>query len=112
MIRSHAAGAVIHKTAMSLVESVPNVSEGRRPDVVDALAAAVRSVEGAHLLDHGADTAHNRSVFTLAGESAAVQSAVLALVAVAVDRIDLRRHSGEHPRIGAIDVIPFVPLGR
>jgi glutamate formiminotransferase len=94
-----------------LVESVPNVSEGRRLDVVDRLAAAVESVAGVHLLDRTSDASHNRSVFTLAGPAEAVSEALERLVAGAVREIDMDEHSGEHPRIGAVDVIPFVPLG-
>jgi glutamate formiminotransferase len=93
-----------------LVESVPNFSEGRRLDVVDDLAAAVESVAGASLLDRTSDASHNRSVLTLAGETPAVADAVERAVEVAIREIDMERHSGEHPRIGAIDVIPFVPL--
>ena len=96
---------------MRLVESVPNVSEGRRPDVVDRLAAALESVPGAQLLDRTSDASHNRSVFTLAGEVAAVTAGLERLVAAALDEIDMRTQTGEHPRIGAVDVIPFVPLG-
>ena len=94
-----------------LVESVPNVSEGRRLDVVDRLAAAITSVPGAFLLDRTSDASHNRSVFTLAGEHGPVTDALEALVAAAVHDIDMDAHEGEHPRIGAVDVIPFVPLG-
>jgi glutamate formiminotransferase len=94
-----------------LVESVPNVSEGRRLDVVDRLAAAIGSVDGVHLLDRTSDASHNRSVFTLAGPAGAVSEALERLVARAVREIDMDEHSGEHPRIGAVDVIPFVPLG-
>ena len=96
---------------MALVESVPNVSEGRRAEVVDRLAAALESVPGAHLLDRTSDASHNRSVFTLAGEDAAVADALERLVAVALREIDMEEQSGEHPRIGAVDVVPFVPLG-
>ncbi len=94
-----------------LVESVPNVSEGRRLDVVDRLAAAAASVPGAHLLDRTSDASHNRSVFTLAGEVGAVSDALERLVERALIEIDMRTQTGEHPRIGAVDVIPFVPLG-
>ena len=94
-----------------LVESVPNYSEGRRIEVVDRLAAAVRGVDGAYLLDRTSDASHNRSVLTLAGEAASVERALEATLEVAVDAIDMERHAGEHPRIGAVDVIPFVPLG-
>ena len=93
-----------------LVESVPNYSEGRRPEVVDKLAAAVERVPGAHLLDRTSDISHNRSVLTIAGEPAAILEALERTVAVAVAEIDMERQSGEHPRIGAVDVVPFVPL--
>ena len=94
-----------------LIESVPNYSEGRRLDVVDRLASAVEATEGAYLLDRTSDPSHNRSVLTMAGEASAVERALEATIEVAVDAIDMERHSGEHPRIGAVDVIPFVPLG-
>ncbi len=94
-----------------LVESVPNVSEGRRLDVIERLASAVTSVPGVHLLDRTSDASHNRSVFTIAGPAAAVSAALEELVAAAVREIDMDEHWGEHPRIGAVDVIPFVPLG-
>jgi glutamate formiminotransferase len=93
-----------------LVESVPNVSEGRRLDVVERLAAAIASVVDVHLLDRTSDASHNRSVFTLAGPAGAVSEALERLVAGAVHEIDMEEHSGEHPRIGAVDVVPFVPL--
>jgi glutamate formiminotransferase len=96
---------------MRLVESVPNFSEGRRLDVVERLADAVNSVSGVHLLDRTSDASHNRSVFTMAGDADAVVDALERAVAVAVHEIDMDRHWGEHPRIGAVDVIPFVPLG-
>jgi glutamate formiminotransferase len=97
--------------ANRLVESVPNVSEGRRLDVVERLATAIASVPGVHLLDRTSDASHNRSVFTLAGPAVAVAESLERLVAAAVRDIDMEAHSGEHPRIGAVDVIPFVPLG-
>jgi glutamate formiminotransferase len=93
-----------------MVECVPNVSEGRRGEVVEALADAVRANRGVRLLDYSADPSHNRSVFTFIGQGAAVRDAALALFEIAVRRIDLRTHRGEHPRIGAVDVVPFVPL--
>jgi len=93
-----------------LVESVPNVSEGRRLDVVDRLAAVVDSVEGVYLLDRTSDASHHRSVFTLAGEHGPVLDALERLVGAAVELIDMNSHQGEHPRIGAVDVVPFVPL--
>jgi len=94
-----------------LVESVPNYSEGRRLDVVDALAAAVAATPGAALLDRTSDASHNRSVLTMAGEAEAVTAALERTIEIAIREIDMEHHSGEHPRIGAVDVIPFVPLG-
>lgn len=94
-----------------LVECVPNFSEGRRVEVVDAVAAAVTGTPGVQLLDSTSDADHNRSVLTLAGEPDAVAEAMEEAVAVAVQLIDLRGHEGQHPRIGAVDVVPFVPLG-
>jgi glutamate formiminotransferase len=94
-----------------LVESVPNYSEGRRSDVVDRLALAARGVDGAYLLNRTSDASHNRSVLTLAGDASSVEQALEATIEVAIDAIDMEAHSGEHPRIGAVDVIPFVPLG-
>ena len=94
-----------------LVESVPNVSEGRRLDVVERLADALTSVPGVFLLDRTSDPSHNRSVFTVAGEHDAVSAGLERLVEQAVADIDMEQHTGEHPRIGAVDVIPFVPLG-
>jgi glutamate formiminotransferase / 5-formyltetrahydrofolate cyclo-ligase len=101
---------VLDELGDRLVESVPNISEGRRLDVVDRLAAAIASVPAVHLLDRTSDASHNRSVFTLAGPAAAVSDALEQLVAGAIRDIDMDEHSGEHPRIGAVDVIPFVPL--
>jgi glutamate formiminotransferase len=93
-----------------LIESVPNYSEGRRTEVVDRIAAAVRGTPGAYLLDRTSDASHNRSVLTLAGEAPAVEAALEATIEVAIREIDMEQHAGEHPRIGAVDVIPFVPL--
>jgi glutamate formiminotransferase len=93
-----------------LVESVPNVSEGRRTAVVDRLAEAVTSVPGVFLLDRTSDASHNRSVLTVAGEHEAVSAGLEALVEQAIRDIDMEDHAGEHPRIGAVDVVPFVPL--
>jgi glutamate formiminotransferase / 5-formyltetrahydrofolate cyclo-ligase len=93
-----------------IVECVPNVSEGRRAEVVDRMADAIRAVDGVRLLDRTSDTDHNRSVFTFAGPPQAVEAAAHALVDAALGEIDLRTHQGEHPRIGAVDVVPFVPL--
>ena len=93
-----------------LVECVPNVSEGRRGDVIDRLADTIRAVNGVRLLDHTADADHNRSVFTYAGEPEPVIAATHALVDRAYREVDMRSHKGEHPRLGAVDVVPFVPL--
>ena len=93
-----------------LVESVPNVSEGRRLDVVDRMAEAISSVPGVSLLDRTSDASHNRSVFTIAGEHDQVTTALENLVETAIHEIDMDVHEGEHPRIGAVDVIPFIPL--
>lgn len=93
-----------------LVECIPNFSEGRRPEVVEAIAAAIAGVPGVHVLDRHSDADHNRSVITFAGPPAAVSEAALAAIAKAADLIDLDIHRGEHPRIGATDVVPFVPL--
>jgi glutamate formiminotransferase len=94
---------------MAIIECVPNVSEGRRGDVIEACAVSIRGA-GARLLDVKADRAHNRTVYTFAGEPAAVQAAALALFDAALGAIDLRQHTGEHPRLGAVDVVPFVPI--
>jgi glutamate formiminotransferase len=94
---------------MAVIECIPNVSEGRRQEVLDACAAAIRHA-GARLLDVKPDAAHNRTVFSFAGEAAPVKAAVLALFETALPAIDLRSHTGEHPRLGAVDVVPFVPI--
>jgi glutamate formiminotransferase len=93
-----------------LVESVPNISEGRDHSKIEAIVTAVRETPGAIVLDVDPDTDHNRTVITFVGEPKAVETAVLNLVAKAVELIDLTKHKGEHPRMGAVDVIPFVPL--
>jgi len=95
---------------MAVIECVPNVSEGRRPEIVEAIADAIRRTTGVRLLDHSSDVSHNRSVFTLAGDAAGVEQAVTAIYERAVGAVDLRTQRGEHPRIGAVDVVPFVPI--
>jgi glutamate formiminotransferase len=95
---------------MPLIECVPNISEGRRDDVIERLADAIR-VPGVRLLDRSSDPSHNRTVYTFVAEPDRIQDAVLRLFASALDTVDLRGHDGVHPRIGAVDVIPFVPLG-
>ena len=93
-----------------LIECVPNFSEGRDLARVSELVRAVESVSGARVLDTHSDPDHNRSVVTFAGEPAAVEEAAVAVVGKAAELIDLTQHRGEHPRIGASDVLPFVPL--
>jgi glutamate formiminotransferase / 5-formyltetrahydrofolate cyclo-ligase len=90
------------------LESVPNFSEGRDARTIEALGEALRT--RARLLDVHADHDHNRSVFTVVGDEAALAEALLAALACAVERIDLRRHEGAHPRVGAADVVPVVPV--
>jgi glutamate formiminotransferase / 5-formyltetrahydrofolate cyclo-ligase len=99
-----------NSAVMALIECIPNISEGRRADIINRMADAVRAINGVGLLDLSSDPSHNRSVFTFAGDSAAVQQAVLVLVERAIADIDLRTHRGEHPRMGAVDVVPFVPI--
>lgn len=95
---------------MAIIECIPNVSEGRRPEIVERLVAAIRAVPGVRLLDHSSDPSHNRSVLTFVGDREPVKAATLALFEQAVAAIDLRQHKGEHPRLGAVDVVPFVPI--
>ena len=95
---------------MPIYQCVPNFSEGRRGDVVEAIAAAIRAVPGATLADYSADPDHNRCVMSILGDADAIHNAVLAAARVAVERIDLRTHQGVHPRVGAIDVLPVVPI--
>lgn len=94
----------------ALVACVPNFSEGRRADVIDRICAALESVEGARLVYRQADPEHHRLDTTVVGSPQAVRRSALAAAAVAVERIDLNRHAGGHPRMGAVDVVPFVPL--
>ncbi len=96
---------------MQLVECVPNLSEGSRQDVIDMFAQAVTETRGVVLLDRTWDADHDRSVLTFAGAPDAVLAAIRALAIEAVARIDMRTQHGRHPRIGALDVVPFVPLG-
>src|SRR5256714_3198397 len=93
-----------------LVECVPNFSEGRNAATLEALRAALTSVPGMRLLDVQADASHNRSVFTFVAPPEAALEAALRAMRVATERIDLTKHTGEHPRMGATDVVPFIPL--
>lgn len=95
---------------MALFEIVPNISEGRDASTVDAAIAAMTS-EGVRVIHRTSDAVHHRSVITAAGSAAQVVAAAVALARVTLERVDLRTHRGEHPRIGALDVLPFVPLG-
>jgi glutamate formiminotransferase/formiminotetrahydrofolate cyclodeaminase len=93
-----------------LIECVPNFSEARRPEVIDQIVAAITSVEGARLLDRSSDLDHNRTVLTFAGSPATVEEAAFRVIKTASELIDLNQHTGVHPRIGATDVCPFIPL--
>ncbi len=93
-----------------IVECVPNISEGRVRETIEAVVSAVRAVPEVRVLDVESDPDHNRSVITFAGTPGGVKAAVLALFREAIPRIDLRTHRGEHPRMGAVDVVPVVPV--
>jgi len=93
-----------------LVECVPNFSEGRRPEVLDAIVSAITSVGDVYLLGREMDSDHNRAVITIAGSPESVGEAAIRAVGAAAKLIDLTRHQGEHPRIGAADVVPFIPI--
>lgn len=95
---------------MPLVECVPNFSEGRRPEVLERILASIRATPGVKLIDHTMDASHNRAVVTMVGEGEPVAEAAFRAIATARDVLDLNTHQGEHPRIGATDVVPFVPL--
>ncbi len=95
---------------VEVVECVPNFSEGRRKDVVDAIGSAIASVAGARILDVQMDADHNRSVITFVGDRRAVSEAAFRAASAAVERINMNAHRGEHPRVGALDVLPFVPI--
>jgi glutamate formiminotransferase / formiminotetrahydrofolate cyclodeaminase len=95
---------------LKLIECVPNFSEGRRQDVIRSIAEAIRSTPGVTLLDVESNQDHNRCVISFVGEPGPVKDAALAAAARAVDLIDLNKHKGEHPRMGAVDVVPFIPL--
>lgn len=93
-----------------LVECIPNVSEGRRTEVIESIVSVIKEVPGVVLLDYSSDASHNRSVITMVGDPDSVGEAAFRLAKAARDNIDLNHHTGEHPRMGAIDVIPFVPI--
>ncbi|VHD99403.1 glutamate formiminotransferase [Streptococcus pyogenes] len=93
-----------------IVECIPNFSEGQNQAVIDGLVATAKSIPGVTLLDYSSDTSHNRSVFTLVGDDQSIQEAAFQLVKYASENIDMTKHHGEHPRMGATDVCPFVPI--
>jgi glutamate formiminotransferase len=95
---------------VTLIECIPNFSEGRRQDVIDEIAAAVTRVDGVHLLDVQSDATHNRCVVTFVGHEGPIAEAAFRAVETAAALIDLNQHEGAHPRFGAADVVPFVPL--
>lgn len=95
---------------MKLVECVPNFSEGRRPEVIGAIRDAIAAIEGVSVLDVSSDASHNRSVITFVTPVESAVDAAFAGIKAAAERIDLSKHTGEHPRIGATDVVPFIPL--
>jgi glutamate formiminotransferase len=97
---------------MATIECILNVSEGRRSDVLVSLVNALRNTPNLCLLDHTSDPDHHRSVFSFIGDATALLHGILTVYELAVTKIDLRQHSGVHPRIGAVDVVPFVPINQ
>ena len=93
-----------------LIKCIPNFSEGRNQETIDGLVQIAKNVPGVTLLDYSSDASHNRSVFTLAGDDESIQEGAFQLVKYASEHIDMTKHEGEHPRMGATDVVPFVPL--
>ncbi len=93
-----------------IMECVPNFSEGRDLEKIEKIAGAFRAKEGVKLLDYSSDRDHNRSVITVVGEPQALKASVLEAIGLAVELIDLTAHSGQHPRMGAVDVVPFIPI--
>lgn len=95
---------------MKLIESIPNISEGRDKNIIEEIVNQVRETEGCVLMDYSSDIDHNRSVITYMGTPEAVEKASIKIVKKSVELIDLRNHKGAHPRMGAVDVMPFVPI--
>ncbi len=93
-----------------IIECVPNFSEGRREEVIEAIINEIKSVDGIRFLDQTHDYDHNRAVLTFVGSPEAMKAATLAMVAKAAELIDMEQHTGEHPRVGATDVVPFIPI--
>ncbi len=95
---------------MKILECVPNISEGRNLDIVEQVVDQIRQTDGVKLLDYSSDPDHNRSVLTYLGQPEAVLAATQALALKALELIDMSRHQGSHPRMGALDVVPFIPI--
>lgn len=93
-----------------MIESIPNISEGRNPSLIKQIVGEIEQSDGADVIDYSSDSSHHRTVFTITGNELGIQNAILATATSAVRNIDLRQHDGIHPRIGAIDVVPLVPL--
>ena len=93
-----------------IIESIPNISEGRNQEVIEAVVDQVRTTPGCTLLNYSSDPNHNRTVITYIGDAKGVEEASVKLAKKAVELIDLNKHEGEHPRMGAVDVMPFVPI--
>ncbi|MDD3599387.1 MAG: glutamate formimidoyltransferase, partial [Firmicutes bacterium] len=93
-----------------VVECVPNFSEGRRPEVVEKIVEAIKEAAGIRVLDYSSDASHNRTVVTFVGSPEACEEAAFRAIARARDLIDMEKHEGEHPRLGATDVVPFIPI--
>ena len=93
-----------------MIESVPNISEGRKEELIEDIADQIESTPGVFLLDVDPDPDHNRTVYTMAGKPSGIKKAIIKLFGSATEHIDLNTHQGEHPRMGAVDVVPFVPL--
>ena len=93
-----------------IIECVPNCSEGRDKEIIEYIADAVRSVPGVALMDYSSDENHNRSVYTIVGDPDQMGEAAFRFAKACVEKIDMTKHHGEHPRMGAVDVIPFTPV--
>ena len=93
-----------------IIESIPNISEGRNQEVIEACVDQIRTTAGCTLLNYSSDPNHNRTVITYIGDAKGVEEASVKLAKKAVELIDLTRHTGEHPRMGCVDVMPFVPI--
>ena len=93
-----------------MIESIPNISEGRNLSLVRQIVAEIKKSDGANVIDYSSDSSHHRTVLTITGSELGIQNAILATATNAISNIDLRQHDGIHPRIGAIDVVPLVPL--